>query len=79
MSQNTPFAVLIQERNDDGKLRPNNLVPSVKADKADLARIAREWQLEEAEIARRALRAGLDVSRKFRMPGIREHGGRNDV
>jgi hypothetical protein len=43
-----------------------------KEDRDDLSRVASEWQLDEAEIARRALRAGLDVLRKFKMPGVRE-------
>jgi hypothetical protein len=43
-----------------------------KEDREDLAEVAHEWQLDESEIARRALRAGLDVLRKFKMPGTRE-------
>jgi hypothetical protein len=42
-----------------------------EADKADLARVAERYQLDEAEIARRALRAGLEVLNKFKMPGVR--------
>lgn len=41
-------------------------------DKANLNEVARHWQLDESEIARRALRAGLDVLRKFKLPGGRE-------
>jgi hypothetical protein len=41
-------------------------------DKNDLIAVARDWQLDEAEIARRALRAGLQVLRKFKVPGCRE-------
>lgn len=40
-------------------------------DRVDLLRVARDWQLDEAEIARRALRAGLEVLRKFKIPGRR--------
>lgn len=41
-------------------------------DKTDLTAVADAWQLEESEVARRALRAGLEVLRKFKMPGTRE-------
>src|SRR4030095_12436149 len=41
-------------------------------DKADLCEVAQQWQLDESEIARRALRAGLEVLRKFKLPGVRE-------
>jgi hypothetical protein len=40
------------------------------ADKAELAEVSRLWQLDESEIARRALRTGLDVLRNFKVPGV---------
>ena len=43
-----------------------------REDRADLAEVARRWQLDEAEIARRALRAGLEVLRTFDPPGLRK-------
>jgi hypothetical protein len=53
---------------------------ALKQDREDLADVAQRYQLDEAEIARRALRAGLDVLRKFRMPGVRINStsGKND-
>jgi len=45
---------------------------ALKDDKLDLTEVARQWQLDEAEVARRALRAGLDVLRNFKIPGVRE-------
>ena len=41
-----------------------------KQDREELARVAKQWQLEEAEVCRRALRTGLEVLRKFKMPGV---------
>ena len=43
-----------------------------KEDKVDLVEVARKWQLHEAEIARRALRAGLEVLRSFDPPGVQK-------
>ena len=43
-----------------------------KADKADLSRVAGILQLDEAEIARRALRAGLKILERIDLPGRRE-------
>jgi hypothetical protein len=43
-----------------------------KADKADLSRVASILQLDEAEIARRALRAGLKILERIDLPGRRE-------
>lgn len=43
-----------------------------REDKAELSEVAQAWQLDESEIARRALRAGLEVLRKFKIPGVRE-------
>ena len=42
------------------------------ADKADLSRVAGILQLDEAEIARRALRAGLKILERIDLPGRRE-------
>jgi len=47
-------------------------------DKADLAAVARRWELDEAEIARRALRAGLDVLRNVVVPGTRKRSAKRD-
>ena len=41
-----------------------------KRDREDLAQLAEKWQLEEAEVCRRALRTGLVVLSKFKMPGV---------
>jgi len=41
-----------------------------REDKPDIGDVAKEWQLDESEVARRALRAGLEVLRKFKMPGV---------
>jgi hypothetical protein len=43
-----------------------------RQDRAELTEVARKWQLEEAEIARRAIRIGLEALRKVRIPGNRE-------
>jgi hypothetical protein len=42
---------------------------ALKRDKAELTRIARGLQLDESEIARRALRAGLKILADVRLPG----------
>jgi len=41
------------------------------ADKADLIQVAQQWELDESEIARRALRAGLEILRGVKLPGTR--------
>ena len=42
-------------------------------DKRELIELARNWQLDESEIARRALRQGLREIRSQKIFGIREH------
>ena len=48
-------------------------------DKQDLIEVAQAWQLDESEIARRALRAGLQILRDFKVPGVREERKRPDL
>jgi hypothetical protein len=45
------------------------------ADRAEVREIAVRWQLDESEIARRALREGLRVLREYKIPGTREVRG----
>jgi hypothetical protein len=47
-----------------------------KEDREDLSRVASAWQLEEAEVARRALRAGLKLLEKIKLPGVRPERNR---
>jgi uncharacterized protein (DUF2267 family) len=48
-----------------------------REDKQDIGEVAKQWQLDESEVARRALRAGLEVLRKFKLPGLREERKRS--
>ena len=57
------------------KLEPFDVLIAFRAfseDKKDLSAVAKQWQLDESEIARRALRAGLQILKKFKLPGLRE-------
>ena len=43
-----------------------------RQDRERLIEVANKWQIEEAEVARRALRAGLEVLHKCEIPGTRK-------
>jgi len=45
---------------------------ALREDKKELVDLARTWQLEESEIARRALRTGLKEIRSQKIFGTRE-------
>jgi hypothetical protein len=50
-----------------------------REDRAELTEVAHRWQLEEAEIARRAIRIGLETLRKVKIPGNASHRRRDEI
>jgi hypothetical protein len=44
---------------------------ALEVDRAELDEISRRWQLNPAEVARRAFREGLAIVKKIELPGTR--------